>query len=58
MTNVTVGDLMIIENTATISLSIYSLTTAHAGQYACRATLINEDASILLEHSVNITFTC
>ena len=57
MTDVIVGEVTITENNATLSLSISSLNTGHAGQYTCQATLLDEVPPTVLEYSVNITFT-
>ena len=53
--NVLDGQLTFSSTTANRSLSILGLTTSHAGQYLCRASLAGQ---VPLEDTLSITFMC
>jgi hypothetical protein len=55
--DLTIGEVVISSNMATLSLNITGLTTSHAGPYTCRASLIDGGIPITLEQGTDITFT-
>ena len=50
-------ETVVTGNVANLSLQILSLSTSYAGQYTCQASIMDEDLSVSLEQSIDLTFT-